>query len=106
MLAQVTISLLSIIMLLLAVPPIWPIGYYMLLRIVVCVSSAYLSLLGFNMDKKSWGWIFIVIAVLFNPIAPIYLKKDIWVVIDIIAAIIFAVSIFYLRNCSIAKDNK
>jgi len=100
----VIISLLSIIMLLLAVPPIWPYSYYSLLRVIICVSSAYLSLLSFNKGKEGWGWVFIVIAVLFNPIAPIYLGKESWVVIDIVAAIIYSVSIFYLRNGSITKD--
>jgi len=33
------------------------------------------------------------IAILFNPIIPVYLTKEIWVVIDFIIAIVFLISI-------------
>ena len=95
---QAIISLLSIIMLLLAVPPIWPYSYYSLLRVVICVSAGYLSFLIFNKNKEGWGLSFAIIAVLFNPFFPIHLEKEIWAVLDVLVAVIFLASMFYLKN--------
>jgi len=95
---HILISIVSVIMLLLAIPPIWPYGYYTFLRVVICASSAYMAYLGFDRGKEGWGWIFGIIAVLFNPLVPIYLTKEIWVVIDVIVAGVFLVSIFTLKS--------
>lgn len=37
------------------------------------------------------------IAILVNPIIPVHLTKDIWVIIDLIVAILFIVSIFTIK---------
>jgi len=69
-----------------------PIGYYTFLRIVVFAGS--LLAIYNEYEGKITGWIitFGLIGVLFNPIIPVYLHdKVIWIVIDIVAAIIFAV---------------
>jgi hypothetical protein len=39
-----------------------------------------------------------VIAILFNPIAPVYLDKGTWVVIDLIVAALFLISIFKIKR--------
>lgn len=65
-----------------------PYGYYMLLRVIVFVSALYLI----SQNKNEWLYIFLGIAILFNPILPIYLSKTIWIPIDI------AVGILYLFN--------
>jgi hypothetical protein len=48
------------------------------------------------MKRIAWTWIFGVLAVLFNPIAPVYLQRATWQIIDwatigvvVIAAIVF-----------------
>ena len=70
-----------------------PIGYYTFLRIVVCIASVVLCVVYFE-NKKPLAIIFGAIAILFNPILPIYLSKEIWIPIDVITAIIYVVSIF------------
>lgn len=80
-------------LLLLAIASI-PIGYYTFLRIVVCIASVYMAIAYFE-NKKPLAIIFGAIAILFNPILPIYLSKEIWIPIDVITAIIFVVSIFF-----------
>ena len=92
-----------IILLVLAVPPMWPYGYYVFLRVFICGASAYLAYLGFDENKEMWGLIFVVIAILFNPFIPVYFNKDIWVVIDILVAAVFFASMFVMHygidNC-------
>jgi len=76
----------------------WPYGFYNLLRIIVAGSAAYYAyILYAKKDVGLWFWLFLAIVILFNPIAPIYLyDKDVWVVIDVLASIVFV--IFILKN--------
>ncbi|MCR4418182.1 MAG: hypothetical protein NUV92_10630 [Ignavibacteria bacterium] len=45
-----------------------------------------------------------MIAILFNPIFPIYLDRNIWRYVDIAAAIIFLVSLYVLKK-SVSENN-
>ena len=72
----------------------WEIEYYTFLRILV---SAGAILVITSLKQKQFLWIitFILIAILFNPIAPIYLyKKLYWIPIDIISGILFLLITF------------
>ena len=71
----------------------WPYGYYTLLRWITCIASI---LVVFQAFEKNIDWakvLFIVIAILFNPLAPIYLSRSIWIPLDIITAILFIFAI-------------
>jgi len=86
--------IISIIMLLIGIPSGLPYGYYTLLRLVVCGTAIFTAVNASKMDKQGWMWILGFIALLFNPIIPIHLEKQLWVIIDLIVAIIFFISIF------------
>ena len=75
-----------------------PYGYYTLLRFVVCGVTVYGVYYALELQKNAWAWTFGIIAVLFNPIIPIHLKKDIWTIIDLAVAILLLLSIFLLRK--------
>ena len=68
----------------------FPIGYYTLLRLVVSLTAGILC---FNLNKDDKFFLTVVsgiIALLFNPVYPIYLgDKSIWMPIDIITACFF-----------------
>lgn len=83
------VSLLPSILLLLAIPPIWPYAYYQLLRLVVMICAGYLAY--YNYERKEMGWVmvFSFIALLFNPVFPVYLSKSLWAIIDLGAAVVF-----------------
>jgi len=70
----------------------WQYGFYQILRLVVTVCAIYMSWYMFDKKQSGWGVVFIILAILFNPIYPIYLQKDTWQLIDIGAAIIFFAS--------------
>ena len=91
------LAIISTIMLLLAIPPLWPYGYYLLLRIMVCVAAVALSLWAHRKEKLGWMWTMIIIAIIFNPLIPFHLGKEIWSIIDLVVAVIFVISIFKLR---------
>ena len=84
--------ILSILMLFGAIAE-WPYGYYILLRWINCIASI---LVAFQAFEKNIDWakaVFIVIAILFNPLAPIYLSRSTWIPLDIITAILFIFAI-------------
>lgn len=84
--------------LLLAIPSIWPYAYYQLLRWLVFIVAGYSAYLSFQENKQSYGWIMVIVAVLFNPIAPIYLSKTIWSILDVVTALVFFISIYLVRK--------
>ncbi len=93
------VSIIAVAMLLLAVPSgIWPYGYYILLRWVVTGTAFFALWAAYELKKQSWIWIMGAVALLFNPIAPIHLDKDTWVVLDFIVAGLFLTSIFKIKK--------
>ena len=78
----------SIVMLLLAILPL-PYGYYTLLRLVVCFTAVFLAWFSYKAQKISWAWMMGLLALIFNPIIPLYFGRELWIVVDLIAAGIF-----------------
>lgn len=69
-----------------------PYSYYQLLRIVITGIAAYSAYLAHGTEDTFWKWIFIAIAIVFNPIAPIYSQKETWAIVDLITGLLFGVS--------------
>lgn len=70
-----------------------PYIYFQFLRIIVCGTAIYKSILSFNDNKKIWGKIFIGMAFLFNPIIPFYFDREIWLFFDLLSALIMLASL-------------
>jgi uncharacterized membrane protein len=73
-------------------------GYFTILRFVVCIVAAYCGIRAYSEHKEEWTWILGGIAVLFNPVIPIHLNRELWSVIDIIVAIVLIVSFFFIKT--------
>ena len=74
-------------MLMIATLPL-PIEFYTLLRVVVCGAAAYSAYCFFDKKIPQSGLILVLIAIVWNPLIPIYLyDKFIWILLDISAAI-------------------
>lgn len=86
----------SVFMLFLAIPKL-PYGYYTLLRWVVTISALFSAWVVHDSEHTFWVFLMGGIAILFNPIIPVHLTKDIWVIIDLIVATLFLVSIFTIK---------
>jgi len=93
----IALAIVSTIMLLLAIPPLWSYGYYLLLRIMVCVTAVALSSWAHKNEKSGWMWTMIIIAIVFNPLIPFHLGKEIWTIVDLAVAVILVISVFKLR---------
>ena len=79
-----------------AIPPN-PYGYYTFLRIVVCGVAAFTAYFSYEIKKEIWAVVFGMIAILFNPISPISLSREIWAPIDIGTGILFIISTFFIK---------
>ncbi|WP_278550403.1 DUF6804 family protein [Cloacibacillus evryensis] len=82
-----------------ALPSGLPYAYFQILRWTVTLFSLYyiwylrttprVSMSIFEMRHGSkLFFLFAAIAVLFNPVAPIYLNREIWLILDILAGLI------------------
>ncbi|HUW19431.1 MAG TPA: DUF6804 family protein [Sedimentisphaerales bacterium] len=76
----------------------WPYGYYQLLRLVVCGVGVFVAYMAYNWKKLWVTWVFGFVALLFNPLVPIHLSREIWQPIDLICAISFTVVAFVLKE--------
>jgi hypothetical protein len=67
-----------------------PIGYYTLSRLVVCAAALYFTISFYKKKDSTNLWIFGFIAILYNPIIPVYLyEKAIWIVVNLITIFLF-----------------
>jgi hypothetical protein len=76
----------------------WPYGYYQILRFVTCGVAGYVAYTAYNWSKVWAVWLFGFIVVLFNPLIPIHLSRELWQPIDIVCAILFFVMAFSLKK--------
>lgn len=75
-----------------------PIGYYTLLRIVVCGVAVGVVLQAVERENRVGLVSFGVIALLYNPIFPIYFQaKETWAVFDLAAASMFIYRAFTIK---------
>ena len=70
-----------------------PYGYFTFLRWAVTVAAIAVAGAAWKSAFQWVTWPFVAIAILFNPIAPIYMTRQDWRPIDIICAIAFAASL-------------
>ena len=90
-------ALITALMLMGAFAPL-PYWYYQFLRWGVCGVSVFLAISAYRWNKAWATWLFGVVAVLFNPIDPIPLTREIWQPIDLAAALLFGLSILFLSK--------
>ena len=76
--------LVAILMLLWALNPGNPYGYYILLRWVCCGIFAYLAFRGAEQGLQGWVWVFGITAAVYNPILPVHLTRELWLVVNIV----------------------
>ncbi len=68
-----------------AVLPVWPYGYYVLLRLLV--AAAAVATLATSQQERARNWMVLgALLLVFNPVVPIHLNRVLWVPIDLMAA--------------------
>ena len=73
-------------------------GYYRFLRIVVFIGSV-LVIVGNAKEGFAWRNLVLgLLAILFNPILPIHMDREVWMVVDAVGAAWFAYCVFVFRK--------
>jgi hypothetical protein len=86
----------SLILLLLAVLSHRSPGFQTLMKFVVCGSAGYMAYLTKGKKNEYWMWGLILLAILFNPIAPILMDRSVRVLLYLVTAFVFYM-ILYVR---------
>lgn len=77
-----------------------PYGYYTFARTVTCLACLVLAYSSYG--KRSfalpWSVVFGLMAVLFNPVIPVYLTKRTWTELDLAGAGIILVHLVFVRG--------
>lgn len=89
-LPQIVVSL----MLLWALNPDNQYSYYILLRWVCCAVFAYLACHAADTAKRGCAWTLGVLALIYNPIIPVHLSREIWSVVNLVSIGAAVASIF------------
>ena len=82
-----------------------PYGYYTLLRIIVCGVSLYGAYTASTANAHGWVIPLGFIALLFNPLIPIYLSREVWAVVDVLAATSLIASASAERNWATTSNH-
>ena len=64
-----------------------PYGFYTLVRFVSAFAFAYLSYDYFKSKKDGLGFVFVALALLFQPFFKVALGRTIWNIVDVIVAV-------------------
>ena len=104
---RVLFSKVATIALLIAVIPVWPYFFYQALKLVVFGASGFSVYLYHKEKNKKWMVIMICIAIVFNPINPLYFGHFLWSIADLVVAWLLYVSpkLLAINQSSVAGAN-
>ena len=74
-----------------------PYAYYIMLRWVVSVINLLILIIAIKQNQKLWMIIAGIFIVIFNPIFPIHIDRELWQAIDVVATLELFVSIFFIK---------
>jgi hypothetical protein len=85
-------------MLLWALNPGNPYSYYLLLRWVCCGVFAYLAVQALESKRQGWVWVLGITALIYNPLIPVHLTREIWSAANVATIGVAVTSIFALKS--------
>lgn len=69
-----------------------PYGYYIILRWVVSIAALVTAYIAYKNHKSGWVIGAVIALILWNPVAPVYLTKDMWFPLNIASAVFFFIA--------------
>src|SRR5690554_3287036 len=71
-----------------------PYGYYQLVRFLALIGFAFLAFEAYQKDNLTATFIYIALALLFQPFFKIALGREIWNIIDVVVGVGLLISLF------------
>ena len=87
----------------------FPVSFDTFVKMIICFSSGTIIFYGFKSAKgiNETIIIFSLILILFNPVFPIHLEKELWLPINFLTSGIYIYGYFnVLKNCKISSSKK
>ncbi len=78
----------------------FPYGFYTFLRLLISISAAFIIFFNYKNAKviNEISILFILIFILYNPLIPVYLTREIWLPINFITSGIYIYSFFRIKK--------
>jgi hypothetical protein len=77
-----------------------PIGYYTILRLVVCTVCAAGIYLAIKWKQTGWAFPFGTLVLLFQPLMILRIDRQTWSYIDVVTAAFLILTIFFFKRSS------
>jgi hypothetical protein len=66
-----------------------PYGFYTFLRLSLTLAAVILAVAARGSSKPGWIWPMIAIALVWNPLIPVFFDRSVWAVLNVAAAVVF-----------------
>lgn len=70
-------------LLLVALVPTMPYGYYQVMRWLIVAASLWLAMNCHGKGREGWVWVWGVIAGIYNPIFPVRASREVWTFVNL-----------------------
>lgn len=77
-----------------------PYGYYQLLRVLIFCVSCFLAYRSHEAHQQAWTWIFVGLAITYNPIIKLHLGAQVWPIVNAATILLLAVHLLISRTLS------
>ena len=81
-----------------------PYAYYQLLRLLTCGLAAWSSIAFWRSGQRAWAAAWLVLAVAYNPVFPLYLGRSSWMIANVASAAFVIASAFASRLTARGRD--
>lgn len=92
------LTVLAMVLVVGALAPIPYNAYYQIMNWAVAGAALLTALRAHRMGTVWAVWLYGAVAVLFNPVAPIYLTAATWQILDVLVALVLAASFLVLKK--------
>lgn len=75
-----------------------PYGYYQILRVLLVLACVYLAFASSQKGITAWVWVFAGFALVYNPITPLSLGRELWSAVNVVTAILLFVHLRIFRR--------
>lgn len=89
---------LVVALLLWALIPTNPYGYYSVMRWIVCATFIYLAVQSSQQQQQAWIWVWGVAAGIYNPIFPVHATREFWTLVNIVTIGVVVFGAFTARR--------
>ena len=98
--------ILNILFLLGAYLPNNPYDYFVILRLNCFIIFGYLAILASNYSQKGIIIICVISSLIYNPLFPLHLERNLWLIINGISIFITLLSLYLFRKNEMSKKNE